>query len=364
MIRVFTHCGGMRRFRSGRVLRAVLPVFGGLIFAVFFSAGLARSVLAQTNEAKLPPVNRWLFVVETSKRLQPRAEAVQQVAASMLWSGMNGQMRSGDTVGLWTFNEAPHSGLFPLQVWTPRIRQSLAERVVEFLKAQKFEKASQLDKVLAPMQQVIRSSEFITVVLISGGHEPIQGTPFDDKINAVYSSWEKRQEDARIPFVTVLRAEGGRITHYAVATPPWPLDLSPLPAALSNAAAGLAASNPPPPPPMGLPLIVHGPKPVPPTPAQPSESVRSNAPPPESAIVQAPAAPGEPAQADGGAPQAVPATALKEKTPGRRSLWILAFTLATPAALALGIVVLRLRRARATPRLTVTIRQPDHLDKR
>jgi hypothetical protein len=115
---------------------------------------------------------------------------------------------------------------------------------------------------------------------------------------------------------------------------------------------------------MGLPLIVHGPKPVPPTPAQSSESVLSNAPPPESAIVQAPAAPGEPAQAAGGAPQAVPATASKEKTPGRRSLWILAFTLATPAALALGIVVLRLRRARATPRLTVTIRQPDHLDKR
>jgi hypothetical protein len=82
------------------------------------------------------------------------------------------------------------------------------------------------------LDQIIKASDFITVLVISDGSSEIHGTPFDDKINQSYKSWNKELTDNQKLFVTVLRARNGKITDYAVNMPPWPFEVPPLPAEL------------------------------------------------------------------------------------------------------------------------------------
>src|SRR5215472_6554827 len=57
--------------------------------------------------------NRYLFIVETSRAMQKREEGLKQAVTNLLGSGMRGQLQSGDTVGLWTYNNELHAGRFP-----------------------------------------------------------------------------------------------------------------------------------------------------------------------------------------------------------------------------------------------------------
>ena len=271
----------------GRELLRVLAAGSLLLSAgLLEQTGLAQSPSAQTAAAKPLQENRWLFVAETTAAMQGRAEAGGQVVSSLLVSGMDGQMRRGDTVGLWTFNEVPYTGQYPLQRWTPETAKNIARQALGFLKSQPYEKGSRLDFVLSDLQTVIQNSEFITVILISEGREMMRGTPFDDKINTIYRTWKKEQDKAQLPFVTVLRAQRGQIRYYSVTMPPWPLDLPPLPAELAPAKV-VEAKPIPPPPPTGQSLIVRGTNVVTAAFAQPSEPVISNGPPAAALVTNA-----------------------------------------------------------------------------
>src|SRR5437870_2941319 len=158
------------------------------VLAWLLSASLCRGQLpAQTNSAKSTlHSNRYLLVVETSRAMQRRSDGVLKAVQDLLASGMHGQLRRGDTLGLWTYNEDLFAGQFPLQQWTPETHRNVAIKVLSFLKGQTYEKRANLDKAVAAMEGVIKNSEFITVILISSGDQPVQGTPFDERINSFH----------------------------------------------------------------------------------------------------------------------------------------------------------------------------------
>lgn len=363
------------------LLPAFPPAFPALwsflIAVLFLGAASSPRASAQTNTAKPPLSNRWLFVVETSKHMEPRAKAAGQTAASLMWSGGNGQMRPGDTIGVWTFNEDLYAGRFPLQIWSPGTRQAITAQMFQFLNAQKFEKDSRLDKALDKILRIIRNSDYITVVLVSDGNEKIHGTPFDDKINGTYRSWSEAQEKALIPFVTVLRAEHGQITHYAVAMPPWPIEMPPLPAALTQVVVTPPAPHPPSAAPRIVPsLIIHGsesrpaaaPSPgtgasIPQAPAFAVNALpvqaRAPAPAPAPAVTPSPAPVTTPRGMPAN-PAATVATATQGGILSRESLWVASAAL---TVLVLGIVILLVRKSRSTPGISVGIRSLDRRDK-
>jgi len=229
--------------------------------AVFFC--LAISVHAAA------PSNRWLLIVETSRATQPRMEGVAQTAGNLILSGMNGQVRPGDTLGVWTFDSELHAGEFPLQTLSPQNSKTVAERVALFLAMQKFEKRAGLENILPEMGELITNSQFITVILISSGEERIRGTPFDSEINAQYRALQSQQAAARMPLVTVLRAQRGRITDFVVSAPPAFLEMPALPPELRIVETPTPVEKPaepkrietPPPTPKAPPLIVRGKKP-------------------------------------------------------------------------------------------------------
>jgi len=207
--------------RSGGVLALTPQLLAGLLLL----AGLApRPVCAQPNAAKAaPPSHRCLLIVETSKSMQRRTNAVRGAVQELLASGLNGQLQAGDTLGMWTFDEDLYAGRFPLQTWSPQAQKDITLRTLTFLGAQKYEKQASFDKVLPALGHVIRDSEFITVILITSGDDKIQGTPFDGGINEFYQRSRDQQKKKRMPFVTVLRAKNGHLAEYVVNTPPWPL---------------------------------------------------------------------------------------------------------------------------------------------
>jgi hypothetical protein len=252
--------GGQRP--SGGRLALVAQLLAGLLLL----AGLSPSALwAQTNVAKTAPSSdRCLIIVETSKSMQQRGEAVVGAVRGLLASGLDGQLQAGDTLGMWTFNEDLYAGRFPLQRWSPQAREDITQRTVTFLKAQKYEKQARFNMVVPALSRVIKDSELITVILISSGDGEIQGTPIDGRINEYYNQWRKQQQKARIPFVIVLRAKNGQLVDYSLNTAPWPVQMPRLASEMRIAETAPESSPeaaPKTPPPAVPPLIVSGKEP-------------------------------------------------------------------------------------------------------
>ncbi|MBI3852207.1 MAG: VWA domain-containing protein [Verrucomicrobia bacterium] len=221
-----------------------------LLLFLCFGNGVFLKAHAAPQPAPLAlSSNRFLFVVETSAAMQSRAPGVLQMVVKLLASDLNGNLRRGDTLGVWTFNEELYAGRFPLQVWSADRRQIIAQRVTEFLRKQPLERKTNLGATLTQIFQVIKNSDNITVILFTDGAEKIQGTPFDDEINAVYKEQQRNMQKAAMPFVTVLRAQGGQIVTRSVNFAPWPVDIPIVPTpyeAAQIAAAQTPPTNPPP----------------------------------------------------------------------------------------------------------------------
>jgi hypothetical protein len=210
-----------------------------------FISGVAGTVLwlglvlspslieAQTNTAA--PVyapNRFLLVIETSRAMQHRVQPMLQAVHDVLGSNLAGQGRRGDTLGIWTFNEELHTGLIGLQQWSPEDQKKLTDRVTGFLSAQKYEKRCRFEKMLPALDRVVQGSPYLTVILICQGDEEIHGTPYDQRINAFFRTWQLQQQDAGTPFVIALRAQGGKYVDCTMNPSPWRAELPALPAEL------------------------------------------------------------------------------------------------------------------------------------
>jgi hypothetical protein len=238
-------------------------------------AAHSASLPAQTNVVTPAAViHRCLFIVETSRATQRRIDGTVQAVQELVLSGLNGQLQRGDSIGLWTYNEELFTRQLPAQDWSADAQSEIAARIAAFLKTRKFEKTPRFEKVLPALNGLVEDSRLLTVVLVCSGEQPIQGTPFDDRINTACRLWRDQQQQARMPFVIVLRATDNKLTDVAVSPAPWPAELPPLVRTLPLASAGAKAGAAPAsnyvaratnPAPVVPPLIVSG-KPSIPTP--------------------------------------------------------------------------------------------------
>jgi len=226
---------------------------------------LSLPTFAQDATNTPDPPGRFLLLVETSSSMRRRADGVMQTVAALLTSDLGGRLRTGDTIGLWTFNADVYAGRLPLQQWSPATREAVASNVLGFLKLQRYEKKANLDKALAQADSLVGASSAITLLLITDGNQTVRGTPFDAAINAIFQANRREQARARVPFVVVLRAEQGRFVNGSVGLPPWRVEVPATPGEIARAnrpqseppRAETAAPKPEPPP-----LILKGPKPA------------------------------------------------------------------------------------------------------
>ena len=207
--------------------------------------------------------NRILLIFDTSSAMKKRLPAEARDINQLFAITLNGRLRHGDTVGVWTFNQEPHIGQFPLQEWSDDKVTIVPDEIIGFLKTQHYTKETSFDDLLAALNNVVRTSPRLTTIIFCDGDGEVKDIPGTDVINATFKKHQREMAKARVPFVIVLRSQFGAdgIGRYVRCTinsadsivipqfPPMPVPPAPAP---------VEAAPPPPPPPMAAPLIIIG----------------------------------------------------------------------------------------------------------
>jgi hypothetical protein len=221
--------------------------FGAILWAGLL---VVVSSFAAEGPTPAPPStpDRYLLIVDVSSPMRSREKAVRESIEALLDSSMQGELRNGDELGLWTFNDELHTGEFALETWNESTRQETIERILKFVARQRFRKATDFSTVMPHLLEVVADSRRITILLFSDGDEALSGTPFDAAISEDFRSNAGLAREQRVPLITVLRGDSGRFIGHSCALPPWsikfpefPSETEPAPApveAVSQAARG------------------------------------------------------------------------------------------------------------------------------
>ena len=134
------------RTRQNQIVRRAL-IFAALLAGTFLAPGL-RAQPAATNVD-----NRFLLIFDISSDMKKRLPAVQEALDTMLATSVNGQLHSGDSVGVWTFDQDLHRGQFPLQYWMPENAPMIASNITRFVSRQHYSKKTSFDalQLMRPM---------------------------------------------------------------------------------------------------------------------------------------------------------------------------------------------------------------------
>ena len=261
--------------------------------AIFLVPGIHAQPAGQAVES------RWLLLFDTSSGMKQRVPEVQAEINNLFAHGMGGRLQPHDSIGIWTFDKTPRTGQFPLQTWAPENAAALAADINKFIGSQHYANSTRFDTLMPLLEQVVRNSGRLTVLIFCDGNDAITGTPYDDGINRLFQERQAQQKKAREPFVIVLRSQLGKYIGCTVNFPPGMVNLPdfpplpPPPAPLvTNPVAPMnppPATKPPTPPPplIGAPLIIIGTNmgtnwpppasPAPPTPPAPEPVIQTNA---------------------------------------------------------------------------------------
>lgn len=174
---------------------------------------------AATDETARTP-DRFLVIVDISDPMRNRVDAVQASMLELLTSEMQGELRNGDEIGMWTFNDQLHMEGFSLTVWNEGARNEISRKIIEFLDGQRFSNASRFENVMPGIKAMVEKSHRITVILYSDGDDRIQGTPFDDEIASYFQEHVIDAKEKHVPFVTILRGSGGQFVGHDISIPP------------------------------------------------------------------------------------------------------------------------------------------------
>lgn len=120
-------------------------------------------------------------------------------------------MQSGEAFTIWTFNEQVYTNRFSPQIWSRDQRQPLAERTAQFIRNQRFEKRTRIERVMPELSKVSAAPDRLRIFLFSDGDTSLAGTPFDRSINLAYAQHGRTARKARTPLVTLLSVRGGRM---------------------------------------------------------------------------------------------------------------------------------------------------------
>lgn len=264
------------------------------VLAVLLNAATPTNL--PPRKTQLPPGDRFLFVVDTSSGMSKFATGSRQVVFDLIYSGISGHMRPGDTYGLWPFNEEVQAGKFPMQLWKTNALD-LASTAGRFLREQPCEKKARLDLALDKIKVVVNTVKDLTAFIITDGRTAFEGTPFDENLNTTAKKRADEARKIRKPLIVTLVARGGDFASWSVTLPG---ENIPMPEHSLPPVIAQAPTNRPPPVvasasarPMGTPIIIQkstrpAPAPTPSVAAEPAAAtpLESNSAP--SAAVQPP----------------------------------------------------------------------------
>jgi hypothetical protein len=198
-----------------------------LVVALSVGIFLVAAARAQTAP------ERFLFIFDTSAAMKNRLPAVEKTIDTMLALSLGGRLHSGDDVGVWTFDHELRTGEFPLQSWSPENAATFASNLKTFLGNQHYANDTTFDALQPRLNQVMRNSERLTMLIFCDGQNEISWTPYDTGVNQLFQQRQAERKKSRQPFVLVLRSQHGEYAGCTVGFPPDAInlpDFPPLPA--------------------------------------------------------------------------------------------------------------------------------------
>jgi hypothetical protein len=235
---------------------------GRLIAALSAGLVLISAVPAQPVAGRVD--SRYLLIFDTSSAMKKRLPSTQYAVERLFLSMMNGQLEPGDSIGVWAFDRKLRAGDFPLQHWMPQNAAMIASDVTNFVKRQSYARSTHFDVVAPEVTGLVRNSERLTVLIFCDGGGEIEGTPYDDAINATFKQHQSELGKAGQTFIVVLRSQLGQFIGFTINSsavgvnfpgfPPLPVPPQPLTPVKSN-----PAPVPPPAPAIKItPLVIIG----------------------------------------------------------------------------------------------------------
>src|SRR6185312_8356181 len=161
---------------------------------------------------------------EMKSRIQPTQTELNQILAF----GINGELRIGDSMGIWTFDREPHTGQFPMVRWSPEDAASIASGIGKFLGKQTYSRTNNFTALMPLLNQVIQNSPRLTILIFCDGGK-ISGTPFDDGINQIFEQRGAILKRSKQPFVILLRTQQGKYVGCTINFPPGMVNVPPFP---------------------------------------------------------------------------------------------------------------------------------------
>ena len=238
----------MSRTSQIRAGASLLLALAGVLWA----AGLRAQPAGPVGQG------RWLFIFDTSSDMKRRLPAVLKEADTLLTAG-NGEIRAGDSIGVWTFDQALHHGEFPLVRWNPDDADDIAAGMNKFVGDRHFTGTTRFEVLQPFLNQVMQDSPRLTALIFCDGEGKIQGTPYDDGINRAFQERQAGQKQKREPFVIVLRAQRGQYVGCVANYPPGMMNFPPFPALPAPPPPVETKAPAPPPPPAPPPAKVLAP---------------------------------------------------------------------------------------------------------
>jgi hypothetical protein len=213
---------------------------------------------------------RHVVVVENSAAMGEQREQTADLLSRLFLDGFHGRAQLGDVIELWVVDENVETNALPAFRWHPIASIDNSTSTYRYLKALKsstqtvsFRNAiSLLDLENPKIPQLL-------VYIACSGFNLVEGTPYDDKINVIFSAHRNKLAKGGLPFITVLAAENGKWIGHGVTPgdrnpyiPPFPPPpappVAPKPAATvkTNTPAPLIGITPQPSNPKPRPLTV------------------------------------------------------------------------------------------------------------
>jgi hypothetical protein len=232
-------------------------IFAALVAGVFLIPALHAQPTEQTVQ------NRLLLVFDTSSDMRKRVPAVQKALnAALLTMSIGEQLHSGDSIGVWTFDQDLRTGEFPLQNWDSDKAAKIGEAITKFIGKQHYTKTTSFGVLQPLLNRVVENSERLTVLIFCDGESTMGGTPFDDGINQALTQKQAEQKTAEEPIVILFRSQLGKYTGCTVSLPPAPANIPPFPPLPKPPLPAPKLTNAAPPVPhvVGTPIILIGKK--------------------------------------------------------------------------------------------------------
>jgi hypothetical protein len=198
------------------IRRSLTATLLWVLAGIFLSAIPSRAQNSAVQQRRME--NRFLIVIDTSSAMKSRSDGVEEAVTGLLASNMKGELRKGDTIGLWTYNDRLSTD-FPMQVWSEKKQQAILNDVREHIHSLVYEKRAHLEKAWPTIHQIVTGSERLTIILIFDGSDSITGTTFDKDLRKLHKQYAREFRSAHIPFVTVLAAHNGAIFDFTINHP-------------------------------------------------------------------------------------------------------------------------------------------------